>query len=34
MVAPTALARAQAAAVAFRVDRANGKAALVFGIAD
>jgi hypothetical protein len=31
MVAPTALAHAQAEAVAFRIDRAGGAAALIFG---
>jgi hypothetical protein len=33
LVAPTALAHAQAAAVAFRIDRASGRAALIFGAA-
>ena len=31
MVAPTALAHAQSAAVAFRIDRTSGRAALIFG---
>jgi hypothetical protein len=31
IVAPTALAHAQAKAVAFRIDRASGTAALIFG---
>jgi hypothetical protein len=33
IVAPTALAHAQAAAVAFRIDRSSGRAALIFGAA-
>ncbi len=34
LVASTALARAQVASVDFKIDRANGTAALIFGAAD